>query len=205
MVPVAALLLFAAAPATSPVGTYQTNQMETAAALELKADHRFRYALTYGAVDEQGEGVWTADGANVRLTSKPMPKRPAFELVRDDPAPKGELFMALEDPGFEWGHGLEAVAATESGPAFEVTADDAGRVNLTDRAPIRSLAPEMPVFGPTGDVFRLSTNRGHRLLFRFHANDLGHARFDGEVLQRSGTELLLRRYDTVFRFVKVRH
>jgi hypothetical protein len=204
VVRLAVVLLAAAAPATSPSGMYQTHQMEVGAGLELKPNHHFRYALSYGAVDEEGEGVWTFDGTSVRLTSKPMPNRPAFELVRDDPAPKGQLFMALEDPGFEWGHGLEAVAATESGPAFEVTADDTGRVDLADRPPIRSIAPEMPVFGPTGDVFPLTPDRGHRLLFRFHRNDLGHARFDGEVLRREGRDLLLQRYDTVFRFVKVR-
>jgi hypothetical protein len=199
-----ALLLAAAASTASPTGIYETHQMEVAAALELKPDHHFRYALSYGAVDEEGEGTWDSDQATVRLTSKPMPKRPAFELVRDDPAPKGQLFMAVEHPGFEWGHGLEAVATSEVGPAFEVTADETGLVDLADRPPVRSIAPEVPVFGPTGDVFQLSSARGHRLLFRFHPNDLGHVGFDGEVLKRNGKDLLLRRYDTVFRFVKVR-
>ena len=200
----AALLVAAATPAASPVGLYQTHQMEVGAALELKPDHHFRYALSYGAVDEEGEGEWTSDGATVRLTSKPMPKRPAFELVRDDPAPKGKLYMSLEDPGFEWGHSLEAIARGEAGPAFEIIADESGSVDLAEHPSITSVAPEMPVFGPTGDVFTLSSNRGHRLLFRFHANDLGHVRFEGEQLKRDGTDLLLQRYDTVFRFVKVR-
>ena len=110
----AALLLVAApAPTTSPVGMYETHQMEVAAGLELKPDHHFRYALSYGAVDEEGAGDWTFDGKTVHLTSNPMPKAPSFELVRDDPAPKGQLFLTLEDPGFEWGHPLEAIATYE--------------------------------------------------------------------------------------------
>ena len=44
----------------------------------------------------------------------------------------------------------------------------------------------MPVYGPTGDIFPLSADRGHRLLFRFHANDLGKARFDKEPLKKDG-------------------
>jgi hypothetical protein len=198
----ALLLLAAAAP--SPAGMYQTHQMEVAAALELKPNHRFRYALSYGAVDEEGEGDWTFDGKTVRLTSNPMPKAPSFELVRDDPAPKGELYLKLEDPGFEWGHPLEAIAADESKRGFEVEADDSGRVDLSGKPPVAMVAPEMPVFGPTGDVFPLSADRGHKLLFRFHRNDLGRARFDHEVLDRDGTDLLLKRYDTSFRFQKVR-
>jgi hypothetical protein len=198
----AALLVLAAAP--SPAGMYQTHQMEVAAAIELKPNHRFRYALSYGAVDEEGEGDWTFDGKTVRLTSKPMPKAPSFELVRDEPAPKGELYLNLEDPGFEWGHPLEAVAVDESKRGFEIEADDSGRVDLSGKPAIASIAPEMPVFGPTGDVFPLSADRGHKLLFRFHRNDLGHARFNREPLDRDGTDLLLQRYDTSFRFQKVR-
>ena len=199
-----ALLLLASAPTASPAGTYETHQMEVAAGLELKADHHFRYALSYGAVDEEAQGTWTFDGKTVRLTSVPMPKAPSFELVRDDPAPKGELFLKLEDPGFEWGHPLYALAAGESKQAFEVEADDSGRVDVSGNPPIATVAPEMPVFGPTGDVFKLAPDRGHKLLFRFHRNDLGKARFNAEALQRKGGDLLLQRYDTVFRFVKIR-
>jgi hypothetical protein len=200
------LLLAAVAPVAShsPVGMYETHQMEVAAGLELKANHRFRYALSYGAVDEEGEGTWTFDGKSVRLTSNPMPKAPSFELVRDDPAPKGELYLKLEDPGFEWGHPLYALAAGESRQAFGIEADDSGRVDLSGKPAVAMIAPEMPVFGPTGDVFKLSQDRGHRLLFRFHRNDLGKARFNGETLRIVGKELLLDRYDMTFRFAKVR-
>jgi hypothetical protein len=185
-------------------GVYETRQIEVAAALELKPDGHFRYALSYGAVDEEAEGDWTFDGKAVRLTSNPMPKAPSFELVRDDPAPKGELSMTLEDPGFAWGHGLEALARDESNRLFEISADDSGHVDLTGRPPVQAIAPEMPVYGPTGQLFPLSTDRGHRLLFRFHANDLGKARFDPQEVRLNGTDLVMDRYDTSFRFVKVR-
>jgi len=198
------LLLAAAAPSPIPAGMYETSQMEVAAGLELKADGHFRYGLSYGAVDEEGEGDWTSDDANVWLTSRPMPTRPAFDLVRDDPAPKGELYMTLEDPGFEWGHGLEAIATADSKSGFEVSADDSGRVDLAGKPAVVAIAPEMPVFGPTGQIFQLSQDRGHRLTFRFHRNDLGKAHFDREPLKRQGGDLLLTRYDTVFRFRKVR-
>lgn len=185
-------------------GVYETRQIEVAAALELKPDGHFRYALSYGAVDEEAEGDWTFDGKAVRLTSNPMPKAPSFELVRDDPAPKGELSMTLEDPGFAWGHGLEALARAESNRLFEISADDSGHVDLTGKPPVQAIAPEMPVYGPTGQLFPLSTDRGHRLLFRFHANDLGKSRFDRQEVRLNGTDLVMDRYDTSFRFVKVR-
>ena len=197
-------LTISAAPAPAPAGMYETRQMEVVAGLELKPNHRFRYALSYGAVDEEGEGDWTFDGKTVLLTSNPMPKAPSFELVRDDPAPKGQLYMSLEDPGFEWGHPLEAIATSDSKSGFEISADDSGRVDLGGRPAVVAIAPEMPVFGPTGEVFQLSPDRGHRLVFRFHRNDLGRARFNREPLEQRNGDLLLQRYDTLFRFVKVR-
>jgi hypothetical protein len=200
-----ATVLLVAAPATaSPAGSYELHQMEMAGGLELKPDGHFRYALSYGAVDEEGEGDWTFDGKAVRLTSNPMPKAPSFELVRDDPARKGDLYMTLQNPGFQWGHPLEAIAVEASKRGFEISADDSGRVDLTGKPSIVALAPEMPVYGPTGDIFPLSADRGHRLLFRFRANDLGKARFDKEPLKKDGDDLLMERYDTSFRFVKVR-
>ena len=46
--------------------------MEMGGGLELRADGHFRYALTYGAMDEEAEGDWTFDGKTVRLNSNPM-------------------------------------------------------------------------------------------------------------------------------------
>ena len=82
-----ALLLAAAsstvaAPATrqSLVGTYDGHQMEIAAGLELKADGRFRYSLSYGALDEEAAGKWAMSGDQVLLTSDPV-IAPRFVLV----------------------------------------------------------------------------------------------------------------------------
>jgi hypothetical protein len=52
------LLLTGAAPADTAhpaalVGEYAGHQMEMGAGLELRADGRFRYALSYGAIDEE--------------------------------------------------------------------------------------------------------------------------------------------------------
>lgn len=206
MLQILSILLLGAAPAPasdSVAGLYQSQQMEIGAALELRKDGHFRYQLDYGAVSEGAEGDWTFDGKTVRLTSNPMPKAPSFELVRDEPASKGELYMTLEDPGFEWGHGLEALAKVRGEQkGFEISAGDGGRVDLTDKPPIEAIAPEMPVYGPTGDIFPLSPDHGHKLLFRFHHNDLGKAAFRGEPLVLDGKALLLSRYDAKIRFLR---
>lgn len=82
---IGALALFAATtaaaePQRSFAGLYRINQMEMAGGLELRADGRFRYAFDYGAVSEETEGKWAAEGNGVLLTTDPMP--PAAECDR---------------------------------------------------------------------------------------------------------------------------
>lgn len=72
MIAALALALAAAAPPPPLAGLYVSHAMEVGAALELTADHRFRYQLDYGAVSEQAEGRWTRDKSHVYLTATRM-------------------------------------------------------------------------------------------------------------------------------------
>ena len=175
MIAFAALLLVAAPARRATIrrrALYELHQMEMGGGLELQPDGHFRYALTYGAVDEEGEGDWTFDGKTVRLTSNPMPKAPSFELVRDDPAPKGELYLTLEDPGFEW-------RPRTRGDCYRCGDRRASKSRPMTIRPRRShgqaarsspLAPRDAGVRSNGRTSsRLSADRGHRLLFRFHA------------------------------------
>lgn len=104
----AALLLFAAAAQTeSPAGLYRTQQMEVAAALELQPDGHFRYALTYGAMDEQAEGIWTFDRNTVRLTTQSRPDSADEAFIaafRNQPLTRknGDLLLERYDTSFRF-------------------------------------------------------------------------------------------------------
>ena len=202
-----AVIAFAAALAPtvgSVAGRYHSHQIEVGAALELNKNGHFRYQLDYGAISETAEGDWTFDGKVVRLTTKPMPTPPGFELLRDDPAPPGELYIELEEPGFGWGGPFHAIVTLEgeTQPAL-VAADENDRIDLRGRR-VATLQPLMPITGTAGEAVALSPDRGHRLLFRFHANDFGTAAFNKTSLSVESGQLLLTRYDTVIRFLRVR-
>jgi hypothetical protein len=198
----AAALLFA--PAAAVAGVYQAQQMEVGAALELKKDGHFRYQLNYGAVSEQAEGDWSFDGKTVLLTTRPAPNPPSFELVRDDPAPAGELSMTLEPPGFGQDFHIDAIGTdAASGEKGLVTTDEQGRV-LAGAHKLSAIDPMAPVYGTVAGHFALSQDRGHRLLLRFHANDLATAAFNGEPLTLTERGLVLNRYDSEIRFMRVR-
>ena len=196
-------LLAAAAPSASHVGLYRSQQPEVAAALELRPDGRFRYALDYGAVSEEGEGTWVADGSAVRLTSQPLPNAPSFAIVSDIPAAPGELWVELENPGFDWGGPLELLLSFDKIVGLvKVTASENGRVD-TNGGQVTAIRPIVPVYGTVGAPLALAGNRGHRLTVRFLRNDLGKARFLSEPLQLTPGGLLLNRYETSIRLNRV--
>ncbi len=196
-----ALLL---APVMALAGLYQAQQMEFGAALELKANGTFRYQLDYGAVSEHAEGRWTSEGGIVRLTTQPRPVSPKFELIHDDPAPPGEISIAVEPPGL--GEGLRPDAIATGVASHEqrlVETDTDGRVQADARS-IAALELLVPIYGSSAGRFDLDPRRGHRLLLRFHANDLTTANFDREPLMAGRNGLVLKRYDTEIRFMRVR-
>jgi len=201
MVGAGALLL---APAAAIAGFYEAHQMEVGAALDLQKNGHFRYQLDYGAVSEHAEGDWTFDGKTVKLTTRPAPKLPAFDLVRDDPAPVGEVVMVLDPPGFGSGYRLDAVGIdAATGEKGLVTTDGDGRVRAGGHR-LSAIEPMVPVYGTVGGHFPLSADRGHRLTLRFRANDLGTAAFNREALPLTPKGLVLTRYDREIRFIRVR-
>lgn len=196
-------LLAALAPASAHAGFYRSSQPEIAAALDLRADGRFRFALDYGAVSETGEGVWVADASTVRLTSQPLPTLPSFAIVKDMPAAPGELWVDFENPGFDWGGPLEMLLSFDKIVGLvRVSASENGYVE-TNGGRVTAIRPLVPVYGTMGAPLPLAGNRGHRLTIRFLRNDLGKARFVSEPLRITPEGLLLNRYETSIRLDRV--
>ena len=114
--------------------------------------------------------------------------------------------MSVEPPGFGAdGYRIDAVGtyATSGGQGL-VRSDSEVRVDSGGHR-LSAIEPLVPVYGTSGGRFPLSQDRGHRLLLRFHANDLGHAAFDKEPLLLSKDALVLNRYETQIRFLRVQH
>jgi len=112
--------------------------------------------------------------------------------------------MSLEPPGFGEGYRLDAIGTdAATGETGRVTSDEQGRVEA-GRRKLSAVDPLVPVYGIVGGHFPLSADRGHRLLLRFHPNDLGTAAFDGEPLSLTDGGLVLNRYESEIRFIRVR-
>jgi len=197
----------AAAPPVAPsvAGMYEIRQMEMAGGLELQPGGHFRYGFTYGAVDEAAEGDWSFDGQAVHLTSKPMPKEPTFDLVRDTPALKCTLTVSVAWGRFGWSSAPDLLVAYAGAPKklHAVRPDERGLVHL-DNCAVTTVMPIVPMFGVAGAPIELSPATGHKLALRFVANDLGRVAFRDEPLKLDGSTLLWERYDAEIRFLRVR-
>jgi hypothetical protein len=176
------------------------NQTELATRLELRPDGRFRYALSYGALDERAEGRWVEEGGQLLLTTEPAPKPPRFPVVSDTPSPNGKLYASLQNADSLGGFSLTVRVRYEGAQDFEyLEAGEDGEVPVPAGKIVAELAPDLPVYDVVPETHRL-TPGGHRIVFRFEANDLGIADFRAEPLAIQGGELVLRRHDRVIRF-----
>ena len=179
--------------------------MEVAAGLELKADGHFRYGLVLRRGRRRGRrrldfrrheclADVEADAQEARVRSGPRRSRAERRIVHD----AGGSRLRLGP----WARGNRDGRLRRAGSRSQPTIRAAWTWQAS-RKRSRSL-PKCLCSVPPGRSSSSSQDRGHRLTFRFHRNDLGKARFDREPLKREGGDLLLTRYDTVFRFRKVR-
>ena len=194
----------AAAQPAALVGIYDGGQMEMAAGLELRADGRFNYALSYGALDEVAAGRWTLSGDRVLLTSDPV-TAPRFVPVSRGRGADGVLQLALDVPNGMSRQYFKAVITRANGQTQEVQLSEEGLTMpfTRDNAPV-GLRMVLPVFSIVGEPLRLDPNSGYSIRFRFEPNDLGKADFRAEPLRLVNGDLLLDRHGRTIRFGRTR-
>ncbi|MGL4541184.1 MAG: hypothetical protein ACRCUI_01580 [Polymorphobacter sp.] len=201
-----AALLLAAPAVAGPEGRYRlTGVQDAASGIELRADHRFSYGLSYGALDESAEGVWTQTGDTVLLTTQPTPKPPAITAgaaTRTDEAP---LRLRVVGPN---GRGVALVdfeIAYASGEARTGYTQDYGWTSpgTESRAPL-SVRFAVPMYGITSPVFPIDAARANDLQFVLTPNDLGVVDFRDQKLTVTPDTLLMQRGDSTLRYVRER-
>jgi hypothetical protein len=195
-----------AAQQTEPpslAGTYDGSQTEMAATLELGEDGRYRYALSYGAVDEFSAGTWTRQEGGIVLNSDPSsPSR--FELLgTEDGSGAGDaVTLRLEGlgnlPPALFGAIVERGDGTSS--AFDFS-EQSLEIPVAEGDRVLSVSLALPMYEVRGEPVSVPDPAGKVLYFAFHANDLGFKAFDNALLFESDGLLLLERFgrDIVFR------
>jgi hypothetical protein len=194
----------AMAQSGSLVGTYDGGQMEIAAALELTADGRFNYGLSYGALDEEAAGKWTISGDRVLLTSNPV-TAPRFILVSRGKAPDGMLQLSLDVPRGLSRQYFDAVITRANGQTQRVQLGENGlSLPFTREGIPISIRIIFPIFKVTGESVNLDPGSGYSVQFRFEPNDLNKVDFRAEPLKIANGDLFLDRHGRTIRFRRTR-
>ena len=184
-------------------GANDGGQMEIGAALELRANGRFQYQLSYGALDEMATGRWTPRGDGIVLDSDPV-TAPAFELVGGTPGAADGFDVALEVPeGMDAQYFEAAVIFGGNSGRSEQLEATSHHFALKPGEVVSQVALALSVFEIVSPRFTVPPGT-HAMRFRFHANDLGHVAFTHQALKRDGNAFVLERFGRTLRFRKRR-
>ena len=189
--------------AASVVGMYDGGQMEVAAALELMANGRFRYGLSYGALDEEASGKWTLSGNQISLTSDPV-TAPRYVVVSQENGPEGVLriVMDFKDPYYQ--QHFVALIRKDDGSVEDVQLGIDGLTwSFPTGAPPKNVRLLFNVFQLVSDPLVLAPSPGYLIRYHFEPNDLGKVEFKAEPVRIDHGELLLDRYGHTLRFKRV--
>lgn len=189
-----------AAPAQCLAGQYDGGATEIAAGLVLAPEGRFRYGLSYGALDERAQGRWESDGTKVFLTSDPVTP-PRFSLVGEEPASVGEFRLSLDLPDGISPQYFNALLVLNDGSTVgSPLGYQNWTVKLEPGQTVVSVKFQLPVLDLESERFTLTAGAGSGARFSFTPNDLGQVAFAREPLAIEGRELTLYRHDRPIRF-----
>ena len=190
-------------PPAALVGVYDGGQTEVAAGLELRGDGRFRFAMSYGALDETGEGAWSVEGGRVLLAGDPvMP--PRFTLLEHADGPAGRLAIDLDLPrGLSRSYFDAEIRVADGRTVRRQLGENGLVIELADKDRPVDVALALPIWDLRSDPARLAARGDGRIRFRFEPNDLGKVRFARTPLRIDGAELILEHRGLTIRFRRV--
>jgi hypothetical protein len=180
------IMLEQPAPA-SVAGDYMlVGVREAAGGLQLGADGRFRYAFTYGALDEQAEGRWRREGDRILLTTDPTPQPPDWSLLSAEPGEPGQFALILEGPNGRPIPNIEVeVRMTDASVEKGTTQAEWLEAELDGRTPA-AVRFHIPVFDVASPAFPIEAAKAGRYRFRLDPRDLGVRDFRDGPLEVKG-------------------
>ena len=200
-----ACVVLSSAPASAGTprpGAYRVSEgPDVAGALEIGANHRFRYALAAGALDEHAEGSWYREGAKICLRTEPKPVPAQFALAPAEASQEHTLLVTWPDgkgiPGVDFRIGFdsgEPLTGYTQYYGWSMPQDDA-------RAP-RWIELAVPMHQLVSQRIALDGRKTIRIVLT--PNDLGTVDFHGACLEAKGDGYVLHREGGEMRLVKSR-
>lgn len=182
---------------------------ELASSLLLTADGRFRYILSYGALDEHADGRWNRTGTLISLTTQPEPKPSTILLdsmstTDRDAAALSLIVTGPNDPADQGLAGIDFRIECDSGDPIEgYTQQDGWQISTLEGRTPRWIQLFERIHGTQSD--RIPIPAGTRAIrFRFQANDFGIADFRAAPVTVEGDRLTLTHRMGILHYVRVK-
>jgi len=190
---------------SSLTGRYRLSEgPDVAGALEILPDHRFRYMLAAGALDERSEGRWVRQGPRVCLFTEPRPVPPVFALSATPPAQPQETGLLVTWPNGRGIAGVDFVLGFASGePLTGYTQSYGWSMPEGDRRRPTWVELSVPMHNLKSP--RIALDGKARVHVVLTPNDLGLVDFQGECLEMRGNAFFLRRGGGEMRFMRQRN
>ncbi len=183
-------------------GNYRVSEgPDVAGSLAIGADHRFRYGLSAGALDEHAEGSWHRQGAQICLRTEPRPVPAQFALVPAPAAQEPTLLVTWPN-----GHGIalvDFVIGFDSGePLRGYTQDYGWSMPEGDTRQPRWIELGVRMFQLQSPRFALDGQKTIRAVLT--PKDLGTVDFQDHCLEARGKGFVLHRPGGDLRLVRRR-
>lgn len=193
-----------AAAAPSLIGHYRlAGSPDVVGELEISADHRFRYGLAAGALDEQAAGRWVEEGTKVCLYSEPRPVPPAFTLAPRSAPARGAPTLLVKWPNGRGIAGIDFVIGFDRGAALTGYTQTYGwTMPRADRRAPRWIELALPMHGIKSPRLALDGKSRGTINVLLTPNDLGMVDFQHACFEAVDGSFVLHRERGDMRFVR---
>ena len=205
----ACLLLTAAAPAhhraaPGPAGHYRlAGGPDVASEILLRPDGRFQFFLMEGALDEQAQGRWTAQGSRIKLVTLPKPVPPVFSAGPAARTAETPLKLRVTWPD---GRGIALidlrVGFDNGDPVESYTQEDGWSLEPGETRLPRWVELGLQMYGIGYTRFPVDLAKGNSLTFTLTPNGLGTMEFDDVEVEAEPGALIFRRGGQEGRYVR---
>jgi len=182
-----------------------TGEQDVASGLRLQPDGHFKYFLIAGALDEQAQGRWTADGGVVTLVTEPTPVPPLFRRSASERTDAAALRVKVSSPEGRGIAGVDVRVGFDQGPPVEdYTQEEGWSLPAGEKRTPRWIELKVPMHDLASPRFPIDLAGGNGLGFTLVPNDLGVVDFRGVKVEVAEGALIVHRGPARLRYEPVR-
>lgn len=179
----------------SLIGDYLlTGVSETASAIRLSSDGKYKYFTMIGSLDEMDDGSWKLDGDRVMFTSNGPSNPPSLSFVTSTRTAINGIQVLLEGVDAELAANSMFAQVHAVGKVPDILRPDGSVLASQENPPYEKLSFYFPAALRQGDliVYVPADSRNNSFTFRVDLGNYGRSLFTGLKIEADGDRLIIR-------------